>query len=106
VENLEVIGSLHGYIIQVLKKTFWCRFENPEGDEEAEYCIDDYPNNKADIILGYPVTLVSSRHRNSHEIKIDLQFDKVPVWTQEEIDAARKKAEEMRRVFTEAEKAQ
>ena len=102
-ENLEIIDKKSGYIIEVGKKTFWCRFESPDGDEEGELYIKNYPNNKADIVLGYPVTLVFSRHKISHEINADLQFDKVPVWTQEEIDNARKKAEEFRKFFGEAE---
>lgn len=101
-EDLETIETLHGYVLQVCKKTFWCRFESVGGDEEVEFYTENYPNNRADIVLGYPVTLTFSRHKISHEIKVDLQFDKVSVWTQEEIDAARKRAEEFRKFFGEA----
>jgi hypothetical protein len=95
-----------GYVLAVQDDSFLARLvdlTSGEIDEEAEFLLDDVPTSDRDLVdvgavfywgIGYLDKVDGQRLRSS-----SIRFRRLPAWTTEELEAARRKAEELEHFF-------
>lgn len=90
-----VVEVFEGFVLDINKDTFWGRFEDLDGNlEEAEFITDRVllkDEDKEFLQEGAYFTVIFYNNET-----FDFNFIK-EVWTQEQIDEAKKEAEELSR---------
>lgn len=95
-----------GYVLSVAEDTFWARLIdlNTHGvEEEAEFLLEDVPAADRELIdvgavfywaIGYEDKVDGQRMRCS-----TIRFRRLPVWSRDELETAKRKAEELESLF-------
>lgn len=106
VNRMVSLQKWEGYVLRVLKDSLWARLidsthQTPDAEAEIpleEITPDDFELIKPGAIfywsIGYLVLYSGQRMRSSI-----IRFQRIPVWSSEEIDVGRKEAERFERII-------